>query len=293
MKRNHTMLFIGAALIALLMGSCDTLFTNQFETLGLGQVSLQMIEDAVAGGTDAIIAESGLEEGGISPSFLAAATATPETAKLVTDELQATVDDPAAPPEEKQAAQVLLIEIELEMNGGNDLIDNIVVAIGGIDFNNFNMGDPSDLANLLSSLFPPKGAKVLPEGWTVEQVAAVLDGLAESQDRFEDLAQYLVDGGYSVPGIDAGRIAQVGTIANILSRIDYVDTTFTFTSIGQALANLINDVTDSIDPEHFPYQAYIQVPPTLIDDIKADLALQDLFTAAGLNLVELLDTFGA
>lgn len=291
MKRNHTMLFIGAALIALLMGSCDTLFTNQFETLGLGQVSLQMIEDAVAGGTDAIIAESGLEEGGISPSFLAAATATPETANEVKAVLQETVDNPAASDEEKQAAQVLIIEIELEMNGGNDLIDNIVVAIGGIDFNNFNMGDPSDLANLLASLFPPKGAKVLPEGWTVEQVAAVLDGLAESQDRFEDLAQYLVDGGYSVPGIDAGRIAQVGTIAYILSQVGFI--TPAYTSIGDALAHLIDDVTDSIDPEHFPYQTYIQVPPTLIDDMKADLALQDLFTAAGLNLVELLDTFGA
>lgn len=291
MKRNHTMLFIGAALIALLMGSCDTLFTNQFETLGLGQVSLQMIEDAVAGGTDAIIAESGLEEGGISPSFLAAATATEDTANEVKAVLQATVNDPAALPEEKQAAQVLLIEIELEMNGGNDLIDNIVVAIGGIDFNNFNMGDPSDLANLLSSLFPPKGAKVLPEGWTVEQVAAVLDGLAESQDRFEDLAQYLVDGGYSVPGIDAGRIAQVGTIANILSRVGFVSPAYT--SIGDALAHLIDAITDSIDPEHFPYQTYIQVPPTLIDDIKADTALQDLFSAAGLDLVALLDTFGA
>lgn len=291
MKRNHTMLFIGAALIALLMGSCDTLFTNQFETLGLGQVSLQMIEDAIDGGTDAIIAESGLEEGGISPSFLAAATATPETANEVKAVLQETVDDTSAPPEERQAAQVLIIEIELEMNGGNDLIDNIVGAIGGIDFSSFNMGNPSDLANLLSSLFPPKGVRALPAGWTVDQVAAVLDGIAASQDRFADLVTFMGDSGYSVPGIDAGRLAQVGTIAYILSQVGFI--TPTYTSIGDALANLINDVTDSFDPEHFPFELYIQVPTTLIDDMKADPALQELFTAAGLDLVALLNTFGA
>ncbi len=290
MKRNHTMLFIGAALIALLMGSCDTLFTNQFQTLGLGQVSHQMIEDAVAGGTDAIIAQSGLEEGGISPSFLAAATATPETAKLVTDELQSTVDDPAATPEEKQAAEVLLIEIELEMNGGNDLIDNIVGAIGGIDFNNFNISNSSDLANLLSSLFPPKGVKALPAGWTVDQVAAVLDGIAASQDRFAELVTFMGASGYSVSGIDAGRLAQVGTIANILSRVGFVSPAYT--SIGDALANLINDVTDSLDPEHFVYITYIQVPENLVDQLRADTGLQELFTAAGLDLVALLNTFG-
>jgi len=288
MKRNHTMLFIGAALIALLMGSCDTLFTNQFETLGLGQVSLQMIEDAVAGGTDAIIAESGLEEGGISPSFLAAATATEDTANEVKAVLQATVNDPAALPEEKQAAQVLLIEIELEMNGGNDLIDNIVVAIGGIDIDGFSITNPSDLASLLSSLFPPKGAKVLPEGWDQAQVAAVLDGIADSQDRFADLAQYLVDGGYSVPGIDAGRLAQVGTIANILSRVGHV----AYPTIGAALADLIDDITDSLDPEHFLFEPYIQVPNDLVDQLENDLALQDLFTAAGLDLVAILNAFG-
>lgn len=288
MKRNHTMLFIGAALIALLMGSCDTLFTNQFETLGLGQVSLQMIEDAVAGGTDAIIAESGLEEGGISPSFLAAATATPETAKLVTDELQETVNDTSAPPEERQAAQVLIIEIELEMNGGNDLIDNIVGAIGGIDLDNFNIGDPTDLANLLASLFPPKGVRALPEGWTVEDVAAVLDGIAASQDRFAELVTFMVDGGYSVPGIDAGRLAQVGIIANILDRVDPVSP---YASTGIALATLIEAATTN--PEIINPWAYIVQNTELINEIKADPALQELFTAAGLDLVALLNTFGA
>ncbi|MFA6366177.1 MAG: hypothetical protein WCX13_03195 [Candidatus Hydrogenedentales bacterium] len=287
MKRNHMMLFIGAALIALLMGSCDTLFTNQFQTLGLGQVSYQMIQDAVAGGTGAIIAQSGLEEGGISPSFLAAATATEDTADEVKAVLQATVNNPAAPPEEKQAAQVLIIEIELEMNGGNDLIDNIVGAIGTIDFNNFSLSNSSDLASLLSSLFPAKGAKVLPEGWDQAQIAAVLDGIANSEGRFSDLAQFLVAGNYSVPGIDAARLAQVGTIANILSRIGHA----TYPTIGAALADLIDDVTGFAGPGTFPYDTYIQVPSSLMDDIKADPELRSLFGAAG--LLDLLDSLGA
>lgn len=293
MKRNHIGALLGAVLVVAILGSCDAMFTNQFQTWRLGQVNQDtLLAAANSGDVATLIAESGLTSGeGVSPSFLAAATSNAETANEIKTVLQDTVDDPAATPEEKQAAEVLLIEIELEMNGGNDLIDNIVVAIGGIDFKNFNIGNPSDLANLLSSLFPAKGIRALPSGWTVDQVAAVLDGIAASQDRFAELVQFMGDSGYSIPGIDAGRLAQVGTIANILSRVGFVSPAYT--SIGDALANLINDVTDSLDPEHFPFELYIQVPPSLIDDMKADTGLQELFTAAGLDLVALLNTFGA
>lgn len=74
MKRNHMMLFIGAALIALLMGSCDALFTNQFKAAGLGQPTSEQLEQqaqsedpAVSQPAIALEVEAQLEAGGATP----------------------------------------------------------------------------------------------------------------------------------------------------------------------------------------------------------------------------------
>lgn len=74
MKRNHTMLFIGAALIALLMGSCDALFTNQFKAVGLGQPTAEQLaqqaqseDPAVSQPALALQVEAQLEAGGAAP----------------------------------------------------------------------------------------------------------------------------------------------------------------------------------------------------------------------------------
>lgn len=74
MKHRITAVFAGAVLIALLMGSCDALFTNQFKAAGLGQPTAADIA-AQAASSDPAIAqpalslqvEAKLDAGGAAP----------------------------------------------------------------------------------------------------------------------------------------------------------------------------------------------------------------------------------
>lgn len=298
MKRNHTMLFIGAALIALLMGSCDTLFTNQFQTLGLGQVSLQMITDAVTNGdANAIIGDSGITGGEVSPSFLAAATANPQTAADVKQLLQETIDSGTATPETVQAAEILIIEIDLELTGGNNFIDNITSAMGSIDFNSFSFssGDPSDLNALLAALFPPKGSKALPVGYTDTEIALMIDTIrtmGEVGNTLDNLIASLQSNGYLVQGISAGRIAEIGIIATALQSIEPA-TLSEYTTTGAALTALIVALSDGTpaDPT-----SYIQgVLGASLDDLMItivnDPKVISLCSAAGWDLAALMAQF--
>ncbi|MFA5851646.1 MAG: hypothetical protein WC820_03020 [Spirochaetales bacterium] len=290
MKRNQIALLLGAVLIVMVMGSCDSLFTNQFQTWKLGQVSKDsLVAAAASGDVTTLIAESGLNSGeGVSPSFLAAATVDQETADAVVNALQDAIDAPGATNETIQASEALIVEIQLEVSGGKEFIDNIVTAIGTIDFNNFNpVSNPSDLASLLSALFPARSAKTLPAGWSQGDIAAVIDAIVGVNGNLSSLAGTLtVDQQYLISGIDAGWLAQVGIIVAVLQQINYVAP---YESIGGALAALLDDPDIAAN-----YASYISVDPdTFLSNIQNNADLQALFTAAGLSLDDLLAMFNA
>ena len=291
MKRNQIALLLGAVLIVMVMGSCDALFTNQFQTWRLGQVSQDSLVAAASDGDVAtLIAESGLNSGeGVSPSFLAAATVDQATADAIVAALETAATDPGATPETVQASEALIVEIQLEVSGGKDFIDNIVTAIGTIDFNNFNpVSNPTDLASLLSALFPARSAKTLPTGWSQADIAAVIDAIVGVNGNLQALAGTLtVDQQYLISGIDAAWLAQVGIIVAVLQQINFV--TPTYTSIGGALAALLDDPDIAAN-----YANYISVnPDTFLTNIQNNADLQALFTAAGLSLDDLLAMFNA
>lgn len=290
MKRNQIALLLGAVLIVLVMGSCDSLFTNQFQTWRLGQVSKDSLVTAAANGdVTTLIAESGLNSGeGVSPSFLAAATVDQATADAIVAALETAAAAPGATPETVQASEALIVEIQLEVSGGKAFIDNIVTAIGTIDFNNFNpVSNPSDLASLLSALFPARSAKTLPAGWSQSDIAAVIDAIVGVNGNLSSLAGTLtVDQQYLISGIDAAWLAQVGIIVAVLQQINYVAP---YTSIGGALAALLDDPDIAAN-----YANYISVDPdTFLTNIQNNADLQALFTAAGLSLNDLLAMFNA
>ncbi|PKL07031.1 MAG: hypothetical protein CVV53_01385 [Spirochaetae bacterium HGW-Spirochaetae-9] len=80
MKRNHLSIILGMALIALLMGSCDALFENQFGSAGLGQPSdAEIAEQATS--SDPAVAQPALALQ--VESKLDAANATPLIENLV------------------------------------------------------------------------------------------------------------------------------------------------------------------------------------------------------------------
>lgn len=289
MKVRNIALAFGAAALILLMGSCDALFSNQFQSWGLGQVTNATINDAVTNNdVAAILEQSGLEEGGISESFLNAATQDEETAAQVTEFLQQTADNPETPPETAQAARVIIIEIELEMTGGRDFIDNIIAAVAGIDFNNlesFDLTDPDTAMSILNALFPPRQARLLPDGWTEEDMAALFNDIYDLGDNVDAIIAALNANGltYYVEGIDPGWIAQVGAAVRVLH---LVQINASFGTVGEALAALVNDGTDN--PDLINIADYITNSDTLLEEVRGDQGIMDLFMAAGWDLNALL-----
>lgn len=292
MKVRNIALALGAVALILVLGSCDALFSNQFQTWGLGQVTNATINNAVTDGdVAAILAQSGLEEGGISQSFLNAATQDEATADAVKNLLQTTIDNPATPAETVQAAQVLIIEIDLKMSGGDDFIGNIVDAISTLDFNNVDFSKPETITNLFAALFPSRGAKTLPAGWTREEIALLINNVAALGTNIDDLIATFQDvGNQFLPnGVDAGWMAQVGAVVRILNMVEpnvliYHDENGDG-DLGAALAALIDYGTSN--PNGITIENYITNSDDILDEIKADTGLKALLKAAGWDLDEL------
>lgn len=283
MKVRNIALALGAVALILVLGSCDALFSNQFKAWGLGQVTNATINTAVTDGdVAAILEQSGLEEGGISESFLNAATQDQETADAVKALLQATIADPAATDETVQAAQVLIIEIDLEMNGGGDFIANIVDAIAAVDFKNIDFTNPETITNIFAALFPSREAKTLPDGWSRDEIALLINNVASLGTNIDELiATFQAVGNQFLPnGVDAGWIAQVGAVVRILNLVEY--NTTNYASLGDALAALIDDGTT--DANSVIIGDYITNTDTLLDAIVADDGLNALLLAAGWDL---------
>ena len=292
MKRSSFALFLTLIAVALLATSCDTLFTNQFKVLGLGQVASNTLSNAVTNGdTGTIIAESGIDTGAISDSFITAVTSSTETTKAVLDQLQTTVDNPATPPATVEAAEVLIVQIQLEASGAKTMIDNIVAAISTFDFTpaNFNINNPQNLSDLLAALFPARSGRLtLPAGWTAGEVGTIIDTLVSLDDDLAALIAGMVGGQYINSGVDAGWLAQVGTFIRVLKRLSPVNPAET---LGTAIARLITDFNIAAPLLTNPL-LYINVPADLVNDLKVDVRLNALFAAAGMNLTDLLAGFG-
>lgn len=291
MKRNHLALLLTLVAVALLATSCDTLFTNQFKALGLGQVASDALSNAVTNkDSGAIIAESGISSGTISTSFIDAVTSSPETATAVLAQLQTTADDPAAAPATVEAARVLIVEITLQESGAKTLIDNIVNAVATINFNSFNINSPTDLNSLFAALFPPKA---IPAGWTQVEIADIIDQVVSMGANFTDIYDGLVaNGKFLNDGVDGAWLAQVDFMVTILKQVTPVPTVeLPNRTIGEALAALINDFNTSA-PNALHSADYVSVPASIITDVKGNAQLGAIFTAAGMDLTTLLTGFG-
>ena len=292
MKVRNIALALGAVALVLLLGSCDALFSNQFKSWGLGQVTNATINTAVTdGNVAAILAQSGLEQGGISPSFLNAATQDQKTADDVKKLLNDTIADPSTPDETKQAAQVLVIEIDLKMSGGDSFIGNIVDAIKAIDIkniNNMDFSDPTVITNLFAALFPARGAKTLPAGWSRADIALLINNVAGLGPNIDAMiATFQANGDEFLPaGVDTGWMAQVGTVVRILNAVAYNSTNYG--SLGDALAALIDNGTT--DSNGIVIGDYITNSSTILDTIKSDVGLKALLKAAGWDLDQLTNS---
>ncbi|MCE1195349.1 hypothetical protein LWX53_02480 [bacterium] len=264
MKVRNIALALGAAALVLLLGSCDALFSNQFKSWGLGQVTNATINTAVTdGNVAAILAQSGLEQGGISQSFLNAAT-----------------------QDQKTADDVKKLLTDTKMSGGDDFIGNIVDAISTLDFNNVDFSKPETITNLFAALFPSRTAKTLPTGWSRADIALLINNVAGLGADINGLiATFQANNNEFLPaGVDTGWMAQVSAVVRILNAVAYNGTNYP--SLGDALAALIDDGTT--DPNSIVIGNYITNSGTILDTIKSDAGLKALLKAAGWDLDQLI-----
>ena len=288
MKRNRVALFIGVVLVAILMGSCDALFTNQFRAAGLGQVSQDKITAAPASD---LIDQSGILAGKLSNSFFEMIKADPALEQATIDKLETVFNDPAAQPALAQAAIALAIEINLNNVGANQIIDNAPAAFALFADENFDITNPDDLKTFLDLLIPANVSnKAI---FTPEQrqtIAAIVDKVKDLEDYFDALVANLnANGGqYRANGLDAGTLAQVGLIVKVLNQITpkYPAPPDT-PSLGASISELLNHIGDV----GFNIDLYIDYSGLDKDAILADPALDTLCTAAGFDLDAIVNQF--
>lgn len=272
MKHRNVIMTVGIVLIVSLLGSCDALFTNVFKEAGLGQVSAASLQGADAA---TLIAESGLDQGMISESFVDAVIGDDATKAAVVGELETAANDPKADPATVQAAEALIVEIEIKDVGADQILDNIAGAATVIG-EDFNIEDTDDF-NALVDAIVPQAVQDDPE-----QLAAMIDALDRLSDNFELLADNVKDNGgeYAAGGIDTRTLAQTAAIVAVISALEPKDPSQT---IGQAVAAAL------ANPDNVGN--LIQADTDTLDNLSEDPTLTTLFSAAGIDLAGFLDSF--
>lgn len=288
MKRNHIVLFLGAVLIAILMGSCDALFTNQFKTAGLGQISQDKI--AAAPASD-LIDQSGILAGKLSDTFFEMLKADPTLEQATIDKLEVVFNDPAVQPALAQAAIALAIEINLNGVGANQIIENAPTAFALFADASFDITNPDDLKQFLDLLIPADiSNKSIFTDEQRQTIAAIVDKVKDLKGYFDTLVANLdANGGqYQAEGLDAGTLAQVGLVVKVLNQLTPKYPAPPSTPVlGASISELLNHIEDA----DFNPDLYIDYSSLDKDSILADPALDTLCTAAGFDLAAIINQF--
>lgn len=249
-------------LLILVMGSCDALFSNKFQELGLGQVDSAALATA---DSETLFAQSRINSGTISQSFIDAALKDDTTKAAVVAELSTAAGD--TDPKVAQTAQALLIEIKLQDTGAKQVVNNM----GGLLdlFMGEDKPDPRTAAGMnaiIDTLVPPELSD--------EDLAKVLNDLKDlANNEIKDFGTNLSGNGLQNDNIDTASIAQTAVLATIVATLTPKDPAV---SIGTALVAAMND-----SPENFG--TYVTVPAGGLDSLTTDAGLTAIFNAAGLN----------
>ncbi|HAP56084.1 MAG TPA: hypothetical protein DCQ16_09450 [Spirochaetaceae bacterium] len=262
MKHMKKLALFCSILLTLVMGSCDALFSNKFQELGLGQVDSAALATA---NSETLFAQSGINSGTISQSFIDAALKDDTTKAAVVAELSTAAGD--TDPKVAQTAQALLIEIKLQDTGAKQVVNNM----GGLLdlFMGEDKPDPKTnegMNAIVDTLVPPD----LSDG----DLAKVLNDLKDlANNEIKDFGTNLSGNGLQNDNIDTAGIAQTAVLATIVATLAPADPSV---SIGEALVAAMND-----SPENFG--TYVTVPLGGLDSLTTDADLTAIFNAAGLN----------
>lgn len=265
MRKKFGAYFALITIVVLLFAGCDALISNAYKSLNLGQPDPEKLkkEDAPT-----LIEQSGISSGTLSVSFIEAVISDEATKDAIIAKLEEVVD--SGEPEDAQAAQALIIEIEIADLGADELIDSFNEALPNLaslegSGNGPAVGDIIDLLipqNLqdnpeqLSDLIDDLVASDLDE-----QIATLANLIGTDEEGKADLV---------FEGLDYGTMAQTAALILIVQNIEPVDES---QSAGEAVVAALEALQGDGDPA-----AFISLDSDTLTN-NPDLAV--LFDAAG------------
>jgi len=265
MRKKHVACFSLLIIVALLFSGCDAMITNVYKTMNLGQPDPEILKKE---DVSTLIEQSGISSGTVSDSFIEAVISDEATKDAIIAKLEEVVD--SGEPEDAQAAQALIIEIEIADLGADELIDSFNEALPNLaslegSGNGPAVGDIIDLLipqNLqdnpeqLSDLIDDLVASDLDE-----QIATLANLIGTDEEGKADLV---------FEGLDYGTMAQTAALILIVQNIEPVDES---QSAGEAVVAALEALQGDGDPA-----AFISLDSDTLTN-NPDLAV--LFDAAG------------
>jgi len=270
MRRRYGAYAALLAIFVLLFSGCDALISNAFKEANLGQPSAEKLKEADAA---TLLEDSGISTGFVSDTFIETIANDDETRDAVLETLQATVDDPETPLEEAQAAQALILNIELADSGADEILDNVNTSIGEVtELLETPEGVDVDYAALIDVLLPD-----------TDNLADIIDDLGTLTTDYDALAASIAENGNTLDQSVVADIALSALLSVVVSNSEPVSSTYS--TVGEAAAALVADIqANSGDPSYSPtIEDYFQSGPNM-DDLTAEgTTLDTLFTAAGMG----------
>jgi len=269
MRRRYGAYAALLAIFVLLFSGCDALISNVFKEANLGQPSAEKLKGADAA---TLLEDSGISAGSVSDAVIETIITDEETMAAVLATLQETVNDPTAPPSEAQAAQALILNIELAASGADEILDNVNTSIGEVmEQLETAEGEDVDYAALIDVLLPD-----------TDNLADIIDSLGTLTSDYDALAASIAENGNT---LDQSLVADIALSALLSVVVSNSEPVGTYSTVGEAAAALVADIqANSGDPSYSPtIEDYFQSGPNM-DDLTAEgTTLDTLFTAAGMG----------
>ncbi len=220
MRKKFVAYFALIAIVALLFAGCDALISNAYKSLNLGQPDPGKLkkEDAPT-----LIEQSGISSGTLSDSFIEAVISDEATKDAIIDTLENVVGNPETPAETAQAAQALIIEIEIADLGADELIDSFNEALPNLA--SLGGGENGPAVGDIIDLLIPQNLQD-----NSEQLVDLINDLVESDldEQIATLANLIGtdengDADSVVEGLDYGTMAQTAVLILIVQNIEPTD----------------------------------------------------------------------
>ena len=256
--------------VSLLFFGCDALISNAYKTMNLGQPDPEKIAQKNA---DVIIEESGItSEQGLSPEYVKKIAKDDQAKEAILGKLDNIVNSTSATAEKKQAAQALIINIELSSIDADIVAKNVNLSLG--EFLKAAQDDQEvEPAAIIDKILPAELSNDKDKlGKFIDDLAA----LSGDVDKFAQIIPKIDEKPTPAEGLDIATIAQT---AAIIKFVDIVEPVGELTK-GQAVANAVMDLKAKPDAD---VSKYFKEEPNL-ESLKDDSSLKTLFEAANINL---------